>query len=224
MKLSVLQGEEMLKSFFTGEHAGDRVNNRSGFNVDFSLWLGGLDLEDAGATAETFNLDDVGQADLLQSAGETLRMAPGEQIIQNVENEIESVAGDGFFQEQFRACREALGAESLIGYGGQNDELDFRVAAPEHGEQLQTVEHRHVDVENGKLELALLDEVESLVGSADGLELPGTPGQVIEEFAGGLKKSHAVIHKEQAVLSHWAEGTRRRGSRVGGPGLGERSG
>ena len=84
---------------------GGGVDDHAIFNVDFAARLLVADFEDAGITSEALNLDDIRQSHLLQCAGKTFALRPRQQIVEDIENKLDAVWRDRFFQKQFRAVR-----------------------------------------------------------------------------------------------------------------------
>ena len=100
-----------------------------------------------------FHLDDLHQADMAQRSGETFAM-PRNQIVQHIESTPNVLGGHRFFQEQFRAGRQRIGALAFRGVAGQHGDFNAGITAFDDAEQLQAVEHRHVDVQHREVNLA----------------------------------------------------------------------
>ena len=175
------------------------MNEGAGFDVDFALRLGRVDFEDAGTAPETLDLNDVGEANLLERPGKAVAMSPGDQVIQNIEDKPHSIPGNGFFKKKLRTGGEALRSARCIGDASQNNQLYLRVATMEHRQQLLAVQHGHVEVKHGEFNLARLYDDERLVRATGFVDFPFPVREGVEHLTRQFQKRHAVIHKQQLM-------------------------
>src|SRR5262245_22377236 len=100
MELSVVQREQAVQGLLAGDAATDGMDDHAGFDVDFALRVWSGDFEQAGATAKTLDLNDVGQTHRAQSAGETFALFPANQVIQQVEHKAHAIPRDRLFEKK----------------------------------------------------------------------------------------------------------------------------
>lgn len=105
-----------MQSLLTRTISGGRMNNVAAFDIDLALYLIGMDFQDAGITAEAFDLDNVHESDVLQSAGESFALLPTDGIVQYVEHKAEAVARNRLFEKKLRSGGKAGCAVGLMSH------------------------------------------------------------------------------------------------------------
>ena len=158
MELAAAERHQIIERLLAGDVPCLRVDDLAVHDKNGSLHVRGGNFQHGRTARQAFHLQHVLQPDPPQHALETFLRLQLDQFVERRIKILPTLPAGGLLQEKFSPVAQTRGAIRLGGVTGQRHFQNLGILAMQQREELQTIHHRHVKVDDEQVDFLFANQ------------------------------------------------------------------